>query len=77
MKLIQEDIKQIIKLASLKEPNFSRIAAVYGLSRNEVTEIMRSQLSSLQFHFWSKRINRSEDTENFFVRLINMWSTPA
>ncbi|OIQ21476.1 MAG: hypothetical protein BM557_04295 [Flavobacterium sp. MedPE-SWcel] len=54
--LEKEAIDSVIKLAQEEKKPFDEIKKVFGLSKKEVTEIMRKNIAPDYFEIWKKKV---------------------
>ena len=55
-KLEKEAIDKIVKMAREEKKTFDKIKKEFGLSKKEVTEIMRINLAPDYFEVWKKKV---------------------
>jgi uncharacterized protein (TIGR03643 family) len=53
--LDSEEIERVVSMAQEERKPFEVIKEEFGLSENEVTELMRKKLSKDNFEIWKKR----------------------
>jgi uncharacterized protein (TIGR03643 family) len=53
--LDNEEIERVVSMAQEERKPFEVIKEEFGLSENEVTELMRKKLSKDNFEIWKKR----------------------
>ena len=54
--LSQEQIERVIAMAQEEKKPFEVIKAEFGISENEVTEIMKKKFSKEYFELWKKKM---------------------
>ncbi|MFY7810189.1 MAG: DUF2805 domain-containing protein [Flavobacterium sp.] len=54
--LTQEQIERVITMAQEERKPFEVLKAEYGISENEVTEILKKSLSKENFELWKKKV---------------------
>lgn len=55
VELGNEEIERVVSMAQEERKPFEVIKDEFGLTENEVTEIMRKRLSKDNFELWKKR----------------------
>ncbi|MDP2161134.1 MAG: TIGR03643 family protein [Flavobacterium sp.] len=60
VELDNEQIERVISMAQEEKKPFEVIKAEFGISENEVTEIMRKKLSKDNFELWKKKVTASK-----------------
>jgi uncharacterized protein (TIGR03643 family) len=60
VELDNEQIERVISMAQEEKKPFEVIKAEFGISENEVTEIMRKKLSKDNFELWKKKATASK-----------------
>jgi uncharacterized protein (TIGR03643 family) len=58
--LTQEQIERVIAMAQEERKPFEVIKAEFGISENEVTEIMKKTLSKENFELWKKKVSSNK-----------------
>lgn len=58
--LDQEQLERVISVAQEEKRPLEVLKAEFGLTENEVTEIMRKQLAKDKFELWKKKISASK-----------------
>jgi uncharacterized protein (TIGR03643 family) len=58
--LDNEEIERVVSMAQEERKPFEVIKEEFGLSENEVTELMRKKLSKDNFEVWKKRATGSK-----------------
>ncbi|MFY8096827.1 MAG: TIGR03643 family protein [Flavobacterium sp.] len=56
VELNNEDIERVVSMAQEERKPFEVIKEEFGISENEVTEIMRKRLSKDNFELWKKKV---------------------
>ena len=56
VELTLEDIERVVSMAQEERKPFEVIKEEFGISENEVTEIMRKHLSKDNFELWKKKV---------------------
>jgi uncharacterized protein (TIGR03643 family) len=54
--LTQEQIERVIAMAQEEKKPFEVLKAEFGISENEVTEIMKKNFSKENFELWKKKL---------------------
>ena len=60
VELDNEQIERVISMAQEEKKPFEVIKVEFGISENEVTEIMRKRLSKDDFELWKKKVTASK-----------------
>ncbi len=60
VELDNEQIERVISMAQEEKKPFEVIKVEFGISENEVTEIMRKKLSKDNFELWKKKVTASK-----------------
>ena len=60
VELDNEQIERVISMAQEEKKPFEVIKVEFGISENEVTEIMRKRLSKDNFELWKKKVTASK-----------------
>lgn len=60
IELNDSQIERIVIMAQEEKKPFDVIKLEFGISENEVTEIMRKKLSKVNFELWKKKITASK-----------------
>lgn len=55
VELNSEQMERVVSMAQEERKPFEVIKAEFGLSENEITEIMRKKLSKEHFELWKKK----------------------
>ncbi|MCL9807871.1 TIGR03643 family protein [Flavobacterium luminosum] len=58
--LDKETLERLISMAQEERKPFETIKQEFGISENEVTELMRKRLSKDQFELWKKKVTASK-----------------
>ncbi len=58
--LDKETLERLISMAQEERKPFEAIKQEFGISENEVTELMRKRLSKDQFELWKKKVAASK-----------------
>lgn len=58
--LDKETLERLISMAQEERKPFEAIKQEFGISENEVTELMRKRLSKDQFELWKKKVTASK-----------------
>lgn len=56
VELNNEDIERVVSMAQEERKPFEVVKEEFGISENEVTEIMRKRLSKDNFELWKKKV---------------------
>ncbi|WP_374540398.1 TIGR03643 family protein [Flavobacterium sp.] len=56
VELNSEDIERVVSMAQEERKPFEVVKEEFGISENEVTEIMRKRLSKDNFELWKKKV---------------------
>ncbi|MGF1582990.1 MAG: TIGR03643 family protein [Gemmataceae bacterium] len=57
MELLESEVSRIIEMAWEDRTPFEAIEATYGLSEQQVIELMRREMKPSSFRMWRKRVN--------------------
>jgi uncharacterized protein (TIGR03643 family) len=60
VELTHEEIERVISMAQEEKKPFEVLKVEFGISENEVTEIMRKRLSKDNFELWKKKVTASK-----------------
>ncbi len=60
VELDNEQIESVVSMAQEEKKPFEVIKLEFGISENEVTEIMRKKLSKDNFELWKKKVTASK-----------------
>ncbi|WP_396182919.1 TIGR03643 family protein [Flavobacterium sp.] len=60
VELDNEQVERVISMAQEEKKPFEVIKVEFGISENEVTEIMRKRLSKDDFELWKKKVTASK-----------------
>ena len=60
IELNYEETERVISMAQEEKKPFEVIKEEFGLTENEVTEIMRKKLSKDNFELWKKKVTASK-----------------
>ncbi len=60
VELDNEQIERVISMAQEEKKPFEVIKVEFGISENEVTEIMKKRLSKDNFELWKKKVTASK-----------------
>jgi uncharacterized protein (TIGR03643 family) len=60
VELTYEEIERVISMAQEEKKPFEVLKVEFGISENEVTEIMRKKLSKVNFELWKKKATASK-----------------
>ncbi len=58
--LDRETLERLISMAQEERKPFEVIKEEFGISENEVTELLRKKLSKEQFELWKKKVTASK-----------------
>jgi uncharacterized protein (TIGR03643 family) len=58
--LTQEQIERVIAMAQEEKKPFEVIKAEFGISENEVTELLKKTLSKDNFELWKKKVSSNK-----------------
>jgi len=58
--LDRETLERLISMAQEERKPFEVIKEEFGISENEVTELLRKRLSKEQFELWKKKVTASK-----------------
>ncbi|MCB0442981.1 MAG: DUF2805 domain-containing protein [Flavobacterium sp.] len=56
VELTHEEIERVISMAQEEKKPFEVLKVEFGISENEVTEIMKKRLSKDNFELWKKKV---------------------
>jgi uncharacterized protein (TIGR03643 family) len=60
VELSHEQIERVISMAQEEKKPFEVLKAEFGITENEVTELMRNRLSKDNFELWKKKATASK-----------------
>lgn len=60
VELTNEEIERVVSMAQEEKKPFEVLKVEFGISENEVTEIMRKRLSKDNFELWKKKVTASK-----------------
>lgn len=60
VELTYDETERLISMAQEEKKPFEVIKVEFGISENEVTEIMRKRLSKENFELWKKKVTASK-----------------
>ncbi len=60
VELTSEEIDRVVSMAQEERKPFELLKVEFGISENEVTEIMRKRLSKDNFELWKKKVTASK-----------------
>ncbi|WP_415060732.1 TIGR03643 family protein [Flavobacterium sp.] len=60
VELTSEEIDRVVSMAQEERKPFKVLKVEFGISENEVTEIMRKRLSKDNFELWKKKVTASK-----------------
>lgn len=60
VELTYDEIERVVSMAQEEKKPFEVIKLEFGISENEVTEIMRKRLSKDNFELWKKKVAASK-----------------
>lgn len=60
VELTYEEIERVVSMAQEEKKPFEVLKVEFGISENEVTEIMRKKLSKENFELWKKKVTASK-----------------
>lgn len=60
VELTYEETERLITMAQEEKKPFEVIKAEFGISENEVTEIMKKRLTKDNFELWKKKVTASK-----------------
>lgn len=60
VELTYEEIERVVSMAQEEKKPFEVLKVEFGISENEVTEIMRKKLSKDNFELWKKKVTASK-----------------
>ncbi|WP_396172660.1 TIGR03643 family protein [Flavobacterium sp.] len=60
VELTYDEIERVVSMAQEEKKPFEAIKVEFGISENEVTEIMRKRLSKDNFELWKKKVTASK-----------------
>ena len=60
VELDNEQIDRVVSMAQEERKPFEVLKAEFGISENEVTEIMRKKLSKDNFELWKKKVTANK-----------------
>lgn len=60
VELSYEELERVVSMAQEEKKPFEVLKVEFGISENEVTEIMRKKLSKDNFELWKKKVTASK-----------------
>ncbi|RAR46672.1 TIGR03643 family protein [Flavobacterium lacus] len=60
VELTYEELERVVSMAQEEKKPFEVLKVEFGISENEVTEIMRKKLSKDNFELWKKKVTASK-----------------
>jgi uncharacterized protein (TIGR03643 family) len=60
VELDNEQLERVVSMAQEERKPFEVIKAEFGISENEVTEIMRKRMSKDKFELWRKKVSTNK-----------------
>lgn len=60
VELTYEELERVVSMAQEERKPFEVLKVEFGISENEVTEIMRKKLSKDNFELWKKKVTASK-----------------
>lgn len=60
VELTYDEIERVVSMAQEEKKPFEVLKVEFGISENEVTEIMRKKLSKDNFELWKKKVTASK-----------------
>lgn len=60
VELTSEEIDRVVSMAQEERKPFEVLKVEFGITENEVTEIMRKRLSKDNFELWKKKVTASK-----------------
>ncbi len=60
VELDSEQIERVVSMAQEERKPFEVLKAEFGITENEVTELMRKRLSKDNFELWKKKVTASK-----------------
>lgn len=60
VELDNEQIERVVSMAQEERKPFEVLKAEFGITENEVTELMRKRLSKDNFELWKKKVTASK-----------------
>jgi uncharacterized protein (TIGR03643 family) len=60
VELTHDEIERVISMAQEEKKPFEVLKVEFGISENEVTELMRKRLSKDNFELWKKKVTASK-----------------
>jgi uncharacterized protein (TIGR03643 family) len=60
VELSHEQIERVVSMAQEEKKPFEVLKAEFGITENEVTELMRNRLSKDNFELWKKKATASK-----------------
>ena len=60
VELDSEQLDRVVSMAQEERKPFEVLKAEFGITENEVTEIMRKRLSKDNFELWKKKVTASQ-----------------
>lgn len=69
--LTPEEIFKVVSIAQEERKPFEVLKLDFGLTENEVTELMRKRLSKDQFELWKKKVAASKPKPKMNQRMFD------
>lgn len=60
VELDNEQLERVVSMAQEEKKPFEVLKAEFGITENEVTELMRKRLSKENFELWKKKVTASK-----------------
>jgi uncharacterized protein (TIGR03643 family) len=60
VELDNEQLERVVSMAQEERKPFEVLKAEFGITENEVTELMRKRLSKDNFELWKKKVSASK-----------------
>jgi uncharacterized protein (TIGR03643 family) len=60
VELDNEQLERVISMAQEEKKPFEVLKAEFGITENEVTELLRTRLSKENFELWKKKVTASK-----------------
>ncbi len=62
----ESDLSEVIEMALSDHDSFAAIKSVFGLSPDQVKELMRKNLKAGSYRAWRKRVNKFGDRREYY-----------
>ena len=70
VELDNEELERVVSMAQEERKPFEVIKEEFGLTENEVTELMRKRLSKDKFELWKKKLLEANQNQNLSLMTL-------